>query len=263
MRKLKTIVIILVLLNLAATTWAVDLKYAGSTTIQLGFMYDAVKLYKEKTGKTISIMGGSSSAGVKGVLLGTINIGGASRVITKQEIQKGIYVYTVAWDAISVIVNKSNQIDNLTMAQLKDIHTGRIRNWREVGGPDKPITVVTSHIGSATKKEFNKIVMNKEPYLKNAVTVNSTRDEVGKVLENDSAIGAVSTSFADDNKIKVLKINGFLPIEKYIQSNDYKIARPLNIVTNGPAEGETKEFIDFMMSNEGQYIVSKKFIRIK
>ena len=250
------------LLLLASKSWAIDLKYAGATTIQLGFMYDAAREYKKLTGKTISIMGGGSSAGVKGVLLGTIGIGGAGRPVSDKEIKKGIVYATVAWDAIAVIINKKNPVTKLTAEQLKKIHTGDITNWKEVGGPDHDIIIITSHVGSATKKVFQKIVMHKEPYIDSAIIVHSTRDEVDKVLENEFAIGAVSTSFSQNKAIKIVKINDLLPTQENVQAGRYKISRPLNFVTKGKATGEAEDFIAFMLSPTGQKIITKNFIGV-
>lgn len=243
-------------------SWAVDLKFAGSTTCQLGFMFDAAEAYKQKTGKTISVMGGSTGAGVRGVLFETIDIGGASRPISDKELAKGIVPYTVAWDAIAIIVNKKNPIKNISMEHLKKMNTGELFSWKTVGGPDKKVVVVTSHVGSATKKVFQKIVMNKEEYRSDAVVVNSTRDEVDKVVANEFAIGAVSLSFADPTKVKIINVDGISPSPENISSRKYKISRPLSLLTSGPAQGEAKEFIDFMLSERGQRIIGgTKFIR--
>lgn len=240
--------------------WAVDLSYAGSTTLQMGFMYEAATMYKRLYGKTISVMGGSSSAGVRGVVMETISLGGASRPLKEKEIKLGVIAHTVAWDAIAVIVNKNNPVTDLSSQTLKDIFTGDIRSWKEAGGPDMPIVVITSHEGSATKEVVNEIVMGKQPWSPEAVLVNSTRDEVGKVVDNPWGIGAVSVSFADQDKIKVVSVDSVMPREDSVKKGKYKIARPLNLLTLGPAQGEAKNFIDFMLGPKGRVIVAKKFI---
>lgn len=242
---------------------AIDLKYAGSTTVQMGFMYDAAAAYKIDKDKRISIMGGSSAGGVRGVVLGTIDIGGASRELKAKEKAMGVVAYRIAWDAIAIIVHKENKVSNLSMDQLEKIFTGVIKNWQEVGGSDAPITVVTSHEGSATREVIHGIVMNKKPWAENAVKVNSTRDEVGKVIEDRFAIGGVSASFADAGKIKIITVGGVTPKAENIKNQKYKIARPLNLLTLGPATGEAKNFIDFMLSAEGQDIVGRKFIPVQ
>lgn len=253
----------LILLSVQGMALGVDLKYAGSTTVQMGFMYDAAALYKKLTNKTISIMGGSSSAGVRGVVMGTIDIGGASRALKPRELAMGVVPTTVAWDAIAVIVNRKNPVKELTMQQLKDIFTGDTLNWKEVGGPDKPIVVITSHVGSATKAVVKKIVMKGRPYVKTAIAVNSTRDEVDQVMEHEFGIGAVSISFADPAKVKILPVDGVAPIPENVSSGKYKIARPLNLLTFGKPKGEAKRFIDFMLSPKGQKLVAKKFIPVR
>jgi len=258
------IVLLLGILMFATPSFAaIDLKYAGSTTVQMGFMYDGAAAYKIAHDKRISIMGGSSSAGVRGVVLGTIDIGGASRELKAKEKAMGVVAYRIAWDAIAIIVHKENKISDLSMDQLEKIFTGVIKNWQEVGGPDAPISVITSHAGSATKEVIHEIVMNKKPWAKNAVMVNSTRDEVGKVIEDRFAIGGVSASFADAQEIKIISVGGVDPKPENIKNQSYKIARPLNLLTMGPAAGEAKNFIDFMLSAEGQEIIGRKFIPVQ
>lgn len=258
--KLVTLLTVTAIFCIYSPAEAVDLKYAGSTTVQMGFMYDAAALYKKIHNKRISIMGGSSSAGVHGVAMGSIDLGGASRELTEKEKAKGIVSHVIAWDAIAVIANKGNPINDLTLQQLKEIFTGDTRNWKHVGGPDASIAVITSHEGSATKEVINKIVMQKRPWSPNAIAVNSTRDEVDQVLANPGAIGAVSVSFADSGKVKIIKVDGIAPTAEHVINNKYKISRPLNLLTAGQPTGETRKFIDFMLSPLGQDIVSKKFI---
>jgi phosphate transport system substrate-binding protein len=248
---------------MASPGHAIDLKYAGSTTVQLGFMYDAATAYKLATDKRISIMGGSSGGGVRGVVLGTIDIGGTSRELNEREKTMGVVSHQLGWDAIAMIVNKQNRVANLSMEQLERIFTGRITNWQQVGGDNAPIVVVTSHEGSATKEVIHEIVMKKSAWAQNALMVNSTRDELDKVVENPYAIGGVSVSFADKDKIKIITVDGVTPDPANINNQTYKIARSLNLVTMGPASGEAKNFIDFMLSPQGQNIVAQKFIPVK
>jgi len=251
------------LVSLSTQAMAVDLKYAGSTTIELGVMKNAVAVYEKKRGIKVGVMGGGTGAGLKGVIAGTVDFSGASRELTEEELKQGLVPYTIGWDAIAVIINKSNKVENLTMQQLKDINTGKITNWKEVGGADMPIQVVTSHAGSATKKEFQDIVMKGESYVSSVIAVGTTRLEVDSVEKNTSGIGAVSTLFADTKRIKIIKVDGEAPTADTVKANKYKIARRLNLVTKSKASGKTKEFIDFMLGDEGQGFVEKNFIGVR
>ncbi len=234
---------------------------AGSTTNQLGYVIDSKASFEKAYPQyELDISGGGSGAGMKGAIAGTLDIGMASRHISQKEKDAGLVPYFIGWDAIAVIVNKKNPIDNLTKQQLKDINTGKVKNWKEVGGLDKPIIVVTSHKGSATRKVFQKIIMDKEPYDEKAIKVKTTRAETGKVGKFDIAIGADSTIYVDPKTVKVIKVNGVECTQENVLNNSYIISRPLLLATKGEATGKAKAYIDYMLTPEGQAIVTRKFI---
>ncbi len=146
--------------------------------------------------------------------------------------------HTIVEDIIVPIVHKKNTVAELTWQQLSDINTGKITNWKEVGGQDQKIIVVTSQPTAATRIVFQKKVMKKAPYVKGVREVKSTRQEVGLVAKFKGGIGAVSEGFVALNpgKVNVIKTK--------------EISRPLSIITKGDATGDVKALIDYLRTPE-------------
>jgi len=245
------------------TAQAVDLKYAGSVTILEGIMKDAAPAFEKKTGLKIGLSGGGSGAGIKSVLGGVVDIGGVSRDLKKEEIDQGIVAYPIAWGAVGVVAHKDIPFDNLSSKTIKDIMTGKIKNWKEIGGPDLPVKIVISTPGCACREEFQELLMDKEPYAEGAII--SPMLTLSETVGNTpGAIGPLATAVIDTKKVKIIKVDGYLPTPENIKAKKYKVSRQINLITKGPATGKAKEFIDFMLSPEGQAIIEKNgFVRVK
>lgn len=242
---------------------AVDLKYAGSITILEGIMKDAAPTFEKKTGYKIGMSGGDSIAGVKGTLSGLVDIGGVSRDLSKDEIAQGLIPYVIGSDAVAIIVNKDMPIDNLSSQVLKDIGTGKITNWKDIGGPDLPIKIVIGPSGASAKELFQKIILEHESYPQ-GVIVSPVINISETVSKTPGSIGILPLCLANKNITKIIKVDNVYPDKNTIKNKKYKIVRTLNLITKGPATGKAKEFIDFMLSPEGQAIVEKNgFVRIK
>lgn len=255
-----TITGILLFANLAL---AQGLRFSGSTTVQV-IMPDLAEAFERKTNiKFASIAGGGTGKGIEQILAGEVDIAGASRDPQEAELKKGLVFSIISIDAIAVIVHKTNKIKNLTKQQLKDIHIGKINNWKEVGGEDKKIMVITSHPGSATRIEFKEKVMDKEDYRSDIIEVAATKDEVVKVAAAPGAIGAVSLAFADAKKIKIIDTDGVTPSSENVKAKKYLISRPICLVTKGKPTGDTAKFINFVLSKDGQKIAKKTFVSVK
>ena len=207
---------------------------------------------------TIEINQTGSSSGIKDTISGTTEIGMSSRELTNEE-SKNLKEVTIAVDGIGVVVNKNNPVKNLTLEQIKDIFTGKITNWSEVGGEDKEIVVVSREEGSGTRTAFQEILnYSTEDTVKNAIVNNSTGATKVMVEENDNAIGYMSIGYIDDS-IASVNVDGVEATADNVKSGEYKIQRPFLLVyKEGALSEEGQEFIDFILSDKGQAIVAEE-----
>ncbi|MDP1808640.1 MAG: phosphate ABC transporter substrate-binding protein [Actinomycetota bacterium] len=237
------------------------LTYTGSSTIGQNIMPEAFKTFSKTTGVKIgAIDNPGSGKGMEALIAGKAKLAGASRPLTPEEESKGAYSQIIGYDAICVFVNEENPVKGLTAAQVKDIFTGKVKNWKEVGGNDAPIAVVTEILGGkrATQLEFQKLVMDNQDYTSNRKEVDMPIDEPKAVVADKNAITAASMSFSTPGA-RAVSVNNVKPSISNIRSGAYILSRPLVLSTRGQPEGINKQFIDFMVSSEGQAIVGKKF----
>lgn len=233
----------------------------GSTTV--GPIAKAfADYYKEKTGIGAAISESGSGNGVKSLINGACDIANMSRFMKDSEfktcVEKGILpvAHVVAFDGLAVVVNPANKVGALTMAQLADIYTGKIRNWKELGGDDAEIVVISRDTNSGTYETFNELVLRKNPVVKGAEYVGSSGQAKTRVASTKNAVAYVGLGFADDS-VKTLSVDGILPSSKTIVSGKYPIARPLFMFTNKYPKMGTPvyDFVTLHLSEEGREIV--------
>ena len=205
-----------------------------------------------------------SSAGIKNAIDGTSQIGMASRDLKDEEKAAGLKETQIAIDGIAVITNKNNAVKGLTLEQVKDIYTGKITNWKEVGGKDAPIVVVSREDGSGTRDGFQENVgFESEELTKDAQISDGSGNIKSTVEGNENAIGYISFGYVDDN-VNALTIDGVELTAENVKNDTYSIARPFLFVNKegNISEAGTK-FIDYILSDEGQKIVEEEgFISI-
>jgi phosphate transport system substrate-binding protein len=226
------------------TVHAKELILPGSTTVQKRVLEPAADAIKASTGIQVQVRGINSGKGFKELVEGnaaaSISSSPLSSLLEKANIPKdGTYQeHVIIEDVIVPIVHKSNPVSELTWEQLSDINTGKVTNWKQLGGPDQKIVVVTSQPTAATRRVFQKKVMKKAPYVAGVREVKSTRQEVGMVAKFKGGIGAVSESFVKMNpgKVKVIKTP--------------EISRPLSIITKGSPSPEVKALIAYLRTPE-------------
>jgi phosphate transport system substrate-binding protein len=237
----------------------------GSDTILPLAQAEAEEFMAANSGKTVTVTGGGSGVGITALIDGEVNIASASREMKPDEIdtakKNGInpVEHTIAYDGISVVVNPQNPVSNLTFGQLRGIYNGTINNWKDVGGQDQPIVAISRDSSSGTYEYFKEAVLLGDEYRADALTQPATGGIVGEVAQNPNAIGYIGVAYLD-NTVKALNLdagNGSeAPTPENIISGAYPLSRPLYFYTNGEPSGLTKEFIDFVLSETGQTIVS-------
>ena len=238
-------------------------KVAGSTSVQ-PLSEELVAAFEEQYSDVmVNIQGGGSSSGVEAANSGTANIGASSRDLKDEEKGYGLTETVIARDGIAVVVNPANNLTDLTMEQVKKIFTGEIENWNEVGGEDKPITVIVREAGSGTRGAFEEIVLGDDAkFIANAIIQNSTGAIKKGVTSDPNAVGFISLGSVD-TAVKALKIDGVAISTDAVVDGSYRIARPFLYLTKGETDAATKAFIDFILSEEGQQIVAEDFIPVK
>ena len=238
---------------------------SGSTSVGPAMEVLAEKYQEQNQGVSIEIQQVGSSAGVKNTIDGTSEIGMASRDLKDEEKSAGLKETQIALDGIGIITHKNNEIKDLTTAQIKDIYTGKITNWKEVGGKDAPIVVVSREDGSGTRDGFqDKVGFESEELTKDAQISDGSGNIKTTVEGNENAIGYISFGYVDDS-INMVTVDGVELTPENVKANTYAIARPFVLVNKEDVISEQgKKLIDFILSDEGQEIMEGKgFISIK
>ncbi len=233
------------------------IEIVGSTSVQPVAEKLAEEYTKTHPNVKINVQGGGSSVGITSAQQGTADIGTSSKELKDNE-STGLTQYIIGNDGIVIAVNSKNKVNDLTTDQIKDIFSGKITNWKEVGGADAEINVVTREDGSGTRKAFEEVVMGKETKIKSDAVVQSSTEAVKTTVAGDeNAIGYISLANLD-NTVKALKVDGVAPSEATVADGSYKIQRPFIFLVKGNASGAVKEFIDWVLSAEGQEIVKSE-----
>lgn len=246
---LSRILILILCLALACGKRKTSITLAGSTAFQ-PFAEKLAEQYME-THRDVNILvqGGGSALGIQSALSGTADIGMADLVHLPPEANT-LHATVVAKDGITIIVHPTNPVENLTLKQIRNIFNGVIRNWKEVGGPDHSITVVSREAGSGTRSSFEEIVQN--IHLTEDAIVQDSNGTIRETVANDPhAIGYISHGMVNE-KIKPLRINNISCTVEEILKGRYILVRPIFLLTQTQPQGEMAKFIDYILSEEGQ-----------
>ena len=205
----------------------------------------------------ITVTGGGSGVGVKKLAEGLISIGNTGRPLKEFEVEQyGLVSFPFAIDGVTIIVNPSNPITQLTKLQLKKIFSGKIRNWKEVGGNNAPISLYIREDGSGTREVFEDKVMHKTHPYKKANVFNSTGSIKTAISQDKNAIGYIGIGYLDSS-VKGLVVDNMIPTQENTFNGSYTISRLLYMNTKGEPKGITKLFIDYIYSPDGRDIITK------
>ena len=265
MRKyLRSVMLVaLCLLAGAGTALAENIVIKGSTTV-LPIAQVTLEAYmKANPQAKISLSGGGSGEGIKALIDNSTDIANSSREIKKTETElaksKGVAPLetVVAIDAIVPIVNPRNKVKDLTIDQLSQIYQGKITNWKEVGGDDLEIVVISRDSSSGTFEARGELVLKGAKVSPRAQLQASNGAIVQTVSKNKYALGYIGLGYLDKT-VKGLTVNGIQASEKTALSKEYPVSRFLYMYTNGEPKGDTAKFIKFVLSPAGQALVKKE-----
>jgi phosphate transport system substrate-binding protein len=197
----------------------------------------------------ITVQGGGSAVGIQSAISGAAQIGMADLVVLPEE-AKSLHSTAVARDGISVVVYPSNSVVNLTTEQIRGIFNGRIRNWKEVGGIDAPVTVVSREAGSGTRSSFEQIIGKIK--LTGDAIIQDSNGTIRETVANDkNSVGYLSHGLLNE-KIKALLVDGIECTIPTIKDGTYPLVRPVFLLTQTKPEGAVAAFIDYILSANGQ-----------
>ncbi len=270
MKKVLTVLFsVLFVCSFMGLSYAEDLRIDGSTTV-LPIAQKAAEVFMKKNPTSkVFVSGSGSGTGIKALIDGTTNIATSSREAKDKEVasgkEKGITLtaHKIALDGIIPVVHPSMKIHDITIAQLRDIYNGKIKSWKELGGPDRPISVVSRDTSSGTYEVWEEKILKGDKVRPDALLVASNGQAVQTVAQNKFAIGYIGIGYVEKS-VKVLKVDGRTASAKSVRDGSWPIARPLFMYTNGKPSGVIAKFIDFMLSKEGQKIVNEvKYVSFK
>lgn len=212
----------------------------------------------------ITVSESGSGNGAKSLLNNTCDVADMSRPMKSTEFKaaagNGIMpvAHVVALDGLPVLVHPSNPVQDLTVEQVRKIYLGEIKNWKELGGPDKAIVTISRETNSGTYETFEKMVLNKQKIREDCEYVGSNGAVRQRIQSTPAAIGYAGLGFVDKT-VKALKVNGIYPSAETVQTGEYPIARPLFMYTNGyPKLGSSLyQFVTIYLSEDGQEMVEE------
>ena len=246
--------------------WSEMIEVKGSDTmVNLGQAW-AENFMDKYPEAFISVTGGGSGTGIAAVINGTAHMAQSSRAMREAEFEQAeeagneAVEIVAGRDGIVVAVHVSNPVESLTMGEIKDIYTGVITNWNEVGGPDMEISLFSRDTSSGTYAFFKEFVLEDEEYSPDALLMPSTQAIVEGLIQDNGGIGYIGLGYLTDD-VKPMPVaqeegaDAYLPSLDTINAGNYPVARPLFLYTAGDASPALQMYIDFILSADGQQVV--------
>ncbi|MEI6125775.1 MAG: phosphate ABC transporter substrate-binding protein [Pseudomonadota bacterium] len=228
---------------------------AGSTSVMPFTEKLAEHFMIENPAFIINVQSGGSTAGIQACLNNTVDIGMSSRELKPEE--KKLQEITICHDGIAIVVHPANPVTGLTLEQVRDIFSGKIKNWKELGWIDRRIDAVTREEGSGTRGAYEELVMKKDE-IDDGIMVQDSNGSVKEVVATDPyAIGYLSLGMVD-GRVSSVVIDAMQPTAENIKKKKYKIFRPFLFLTNGAPGANAQKFIAYVLEKDGQHILKKE-----
>jgi len=237
------------------------ISWAGCGITKKAFMKEISKAYEAKTGVKVQLNGGGATRGIRDAASLKMDLGGACRMNLPEvdRVELHAAMHPVAWDALAIIVNKKNPINSLSTKQIKAIYSGKITNWKQVGGKSAPIHLYVrrgaiSGVGYAIrqyvfKDRYKKFKTNSKYVVKSSGPLEKA------VVKDPLAMAITGISSARKRNVKIIGFDGKVPSYENVASGKYSLYRPLYLVTNPSPSEKVKDFIKFVVSKEGRKII--------
>jgi phosphate transport system substrate-binding protein len=236
------------------------LRYAGATTLQRFFMPEVARIFTGETGIRVQIEGGNTNPGIDALLHDEIDIAGAGRHLTDAEKNKGLVELFLGWDVLSIIVHERNPVESLSPSQLQGIFSGEIGNWKDVGGDDVPVVVITCPQGSGMRSAVQDLILKDKTFPEREIVSAIVAESDQQVSLFPGGITALSRSMLDADHVKAIKVDGVLPTAANISKGFYPLAKPLALITKGPPQGNLARFMALVESKQGKTILGHSFV---
>ncbi len=254
--------------TMAAPTQAEEVTWTGCGITKKAFMQEIAAVYEEKHGVAVKLSGGGATKGIRSVAAGTSDLGGTCRHwVTdksgaKHPQEADAELVQVAWDAIVAIVHPDNPVSDISSADLKRIYAGEITSWKDFGGPDKPILLVTRKgTNSGVGLMFRELLFNNpaQKFKARSLPVKSSGPLEKKVEQTVTALGVTGISSAKKRDVKSLSLDGMAPTKENIASGSYPLYRPLYLAKSKSApSAHANKIVEFTLSAEGQQVISEQ-----
>jgi phosphate transport system substrate-binding protein len=271
-RALATYLLATVLTAPAATPEPATIRYGGSSTVAGTILQRGIlQTFHDRTGIAVRIVDvAGSGRGLDALAAGELDVAGSGRSLTAAEKRAGLVGTLVALDALAVYVHRTNPVKDLGLAQLRNILSGRVTSWRQVGGRDVRILALTEPVRSqrATVHLVQERVLEGAAFGPGVREVELLADQLAAVAKTEGGVCLASVGYlatvepAVRDGVRAISLDGQPPTDANIRSGAYVLARPLLLVTRGPPAGEVKAFVDFVLSREGQAVVERYFVPV-
>jgi len=241
-----------------------DIGYQGTHILTHGALEELAKAFEKKYGVHVYVKGGGCADGIAVVVKGEREMGGLCCPLPPEKAKKlNLIQHKVAVDIKAVMLHPGNPLNNLTLKQVSDIHNGKITNWKQAGGQDKPIALVFRDHCRDMAEPVREVLSIKGPVAQKAIVVKTDKEVVEYVEKFPGAIGIAPRVFAQEAKVKIVSIDKIAATPENTEKGLYLLKGDLYIITKGQPEGLTKKFMDFVLSAEGQSIIGRNFGKAK